>query len=94
MGKFTFWVVLAGLVWLGWTLWRVGKRRAEAAERERIRDTPPPGGQPDSQAPEPMVSCEHCRVYLPAREAVIDGGRAFCSTGHRDAVLRAPRDGR
>lgn len=89
MGKFTFWLTLAGLVWLGWTLWRVGKRRAEGNERERSRNTPQAPVQPQPDEPEPMVSCQHCQLYLPKREAVEAQGGYFCSTAHRDQATRA-----
>ena len=91
MGKFTVWIVLAGITWLGWTLWRVGKRRAESAAAKRPAapaapsgNTPHPGSPADAP-PEPMLRCLHCGLYLPAREAVSDtSGRNFCSASHRD----------
>lgn len=92
MGKFTFWITLAGLVWLGWTLWRVGQRRAHANERERAGEAaqaPEPVEPPGSAEPEPMVSCQHCQLYLPKREAVETQGAYFCSTAHRDESVRA-----
>jgi uncharacterized protein len=91
MGKFTVWLVVAGLAWLGWTLWRIGKRRSEsgttrqpdqapASSTEQARQAPPA-----DSPPEPMLRCAHCGLYLPAREAVSDtSGRSFCSTAHRD----------
>jgi uncharacterized protein len=91
MGKLTFWLLLAGLLWLGWTLWRVGKRRADAARKEQAD---PPAASPatkDSRAEaEPMVSCALCKVYLPRGDAVADSERYFCSTAHRDATGRSP----
>lgn len=91
MGKFTVWLVLAGLAWLGWTLWRIGKRRSESAAahpREQAPASRPGQAQqatPADSPPEPMLRCTRCGVYLPAREAVSDtSGRSFCSTAHRD----------
>ena len=34
-------------------------------------------------APEQMVSCGHCGLYLPQSEAVGEGGRFFCCAEHR-----------
>ncbi len=100
MGKFTVWIVLAGVAWLGWTLWRIGRRRAESAE------SPPPAGSdsagPPAQGtgpaagespPEPMLRCAHCGLYLPSHEAVAGKrGSSYCSTAHRDLTEPAPRD--
>jgi uncharacterized protein len=61
-------VVFAVLWWL-----RGGARRRAQA------DAPPrevPGAQP-------MVTCSHCGVHLPQREAVIVADGAFCSEAHR-----------
>ena len=99
MGKFTVWIVLAGVAWLGWTLWRIGRRRAESAA------SPPPAGSDsarreaqgtgavsDEAPPEPMLSCAHCGLYLPARDAVAGARDAsYCSTAHRDLTEQAPR---
>ena len=40
-------------------------------------------GKGAEAAPERMVSCEHCGVYLPQSEAVCDGERFFCNDEHR-----------
>lgn len=99
MGKFTVWIVLAGVAWLGWTLWRIGRRRAESAA------SPPPAesdsARPRAQAtdaasgespPEPMLRCAHCGLYLPARDAVAGArGSSYCSTAHRDLTEPTPR---
>ncbi|MFH1604157.1 MAG: PP0621 family protein [Pseudomonadota bacterium] len=34
-------------------------------------------------APERMVRCSHCGLYLPQREAVVEGDRFFCCVEHR-----------
>ena len=34
-------------------------------------------------APEQMVKCVHCGVYLPASEAITQSGEIFCSEEHR-----------
>ena len=99
MGKFTVWIVLAGLAWLGWTLWRLGRRRAESSEsrppsasgsaRPGDSGADQPAGEP---APEPILRCAHCGLYLPSRDAVTGArGAHYCSTAHRDLVERPPR---
>lgn len=34
-------------------------------------------------APEQMVNCSHCGVYLPQSEAIAEGGKYFCCAEHR-----------
>ncbi len=38
-------------------------------------------------APELMVKCAHCGVYLPASEAITQSGELFCSEEHRHLHL-------
>lgn len=98
MGKITLWLALAGLVWLGWTLWRLGQRRAESRRTAPPRHNQAPNEAPqhhpsagaDTPPPEPMLRCGHCGLYLPAADAVADkAGQSYCSTAHRDAAERA-----
>ena len=96
MGKFTVWVVLAGIAWLGWTLWRIGKRRADSTatppQEPRMASREPAEGETDAAPPEPILRCAHCGLYLPARESVRDpAGRSFCSTAHRDRGAPPPQ---
>ncbi len=28
------------------------------------------------------LQCQHCKTYVPREDAVINGGKAFCSTQH------------
>ena len=99
MGKFTVWIVLAGVAWLGWTLWRIGRRRAESAASPPPAeyDSPGPRGPGTDPAsgespPEPMLRCSHCGLYLPSRDAVAgERGSSYCSTAHRDLTEQAPR---
>ena len=39
-------------------------------------------GAPEA-APEQMVHCEHCGIYLPQSEAIREGERFFCCAEHR-----------
>jgi uncharacterized protein len=34
-------------------------------------------------APEQMVNCSHCGLYLPQKEAIADGERFYCCAEHR-----------
>lgn len=64
-------VVFVVLWWL-----RGGLRRKPPAE---------PSSRPAQAAPaaQPMVTCAHCGVHLPQRDAVSDSGGAYCSDAHR-----------
>lgn len=90
MGKLVLWLALAGAVWIGWTLWRIGVRRAEANARKRSVNAPAPPKAEHTAAepsPEPMVRCGHCALYLPASDSVAGSdGTRFCSPAHRDAA--------
>lgn len=67
MGKYLLLILIVAAVW-----WLAkGFRRHDAA-----------GGASEA-APEQMVHCEHCGLYLPQGEAVGDGGRYFCCEEHR-----------
>jgi uncharacterized protein len=37
------------------------------------------------QAPEGMLACAHCGLHLPASEALLGEGAAYCSDAHRAA---------
>lgn len=41
------------------------------------------------QQPEAFARCAHCGVHLPIKDAVVDGGIAYCSEAHR---LAGPHD--
>jgi uncharacterized protein len=45
----------------------------------------PPGG---SSGGERMVDCSQCGVHLPVSDAVVEGGRYFCSEEHRRLYRR------
>jgi uncharacterized protein len=34
-------------------------------------------------APEKMVNCSHCGLYLPQKEAIVEGDKFFCCAEHR-----------
>lgn len=98
MGKITLWLALAGLVWVGWTLWRLGQRRAESRRtsptgQHAASAKAPPEPLPeaaDPPPPEPMLRCGHCGLYLPAADTVVDkAGHSYCSAAHREAAERA-----
>ena len=45
-----------------------------------------PGRRPRVGAPEKLVKCEHCGVYVTEASAVAESGRFYCSEQHRQAV--------
>ena len=67
MSKILLLVLAIGVVW-----WLIrGARRKQT-------------GKPEAEAaPEQMVNCSHCGLYLPRSEAVPQGDRLFCSEEHR-----------
>jgi len=67
LGKFLLLVLVIVVVW-----WLAkGFRRKNAA-----KDAP-------EAAPEQMVNCGHCGLYLPRGEAIRDGNRFYCCDEHR-----------
>jgi uncharacterized protein len=67
LGKFLLLVLVVLAVW-----WLAkGFRRKDAA-----------GGAPGT-APEQMVNCAHCGLYLPQSEAICEGDKFFCCNEHR-----------
>lgn len=67
LNKYLLLVLVIAVVW-----WLAkGFRRKDASG-----DTP-------EAAPEQMVNCDHCGLYLPKSEAVCVGKRFFCSDEHR-----------
>lgn len=67
MGKFLLLILVIVVAW-----WLAkGFRRKNAA-----KDAP-------EAAPEQMVTCGHCGLYLPQSEAICEGDRFFCCAEHR-----------
>ena len=67
MSKFLLLILAVVAVW-----WLVrGLRRKGAA-----KDAP-------EAAPEKMVNCSHCGLYLPQSEAIPEGDKFFCCAEHR-----------
>jgi uncharacterized protein len=67
LSKVLLLILAAVVVW-----WLIkGFRRKDAA-----RDAP-------EAAPEQMVNCSHCGLYLPQSEAIAEGGKFFCCAEHR-----------
>lgn len=67
MSKFLLLIVLAVAVWWLAKGFRGNNARKDAAEA----------------APEKMVNCSHCGLYLPQSEAIADAGKFYCSPEHR-----------
>lgn len=64
-------LIVALVVWVGVVLWR------------RLQARRPP--QTGAGAPERMVRCEECGVYLPLRDAVARGAGHYACTSHPPA---------
>lgn len=84
MGKLLSWLVVIALVYLALRLIALSQRRRERAAEAARGEAGGPGGRPRVGG-EMMVRCAHCGVYLPASEAITDGGRTYCDPAHRDA---------
>jgi hypothetical protein len=67
-------LILAGLVWLGWTLWKQwsGQRRPPVG---RHRHDPQAG----AERFEPMSRCPQCGTYLPTSTLSRSGRCGRCS---------------
>jgi uncharacterized protein len=64
-------LILIGIVlWLVWRALAASKGRRAPPARRRT-------------AVGHMLRCEHCGLFVPAEEAVREGGRVFCSEEHR-----------
>ncbi len=68
--KYLLLFAFLGVIWWVWK-----KRNAPLAEQSK----PAP-------APEQMLVCAHCGVYLPAGEAIVAEGRSYCCESHRKAA--------
>lgn len=79
MGKILFWiiVILVALV-AARVITRNNARNQEDQEPSVAKDKAAPlQGNPES-----MVRCEHCGIHLPRSEALLSGGRTWCSQEH------------
>lgn len=98
MGKVLTWIVIGLLLWLGWRLLVISKRRSNkpadesssgegqgsgAAHREEPADSARMPG------PERMVQCAVCGLHLPASEGRFAAGKVYCSEAHRDQASAA-----
>ena len=73
MGKVLLWlvIILAAL-----TVARIISRQSAA------RKNPHTASKTAAQKPEAMVRCEHCGIHLPRSEALLLGGKTWCSSEH------------
>lgn len=82
MGKLLLWAAVIAVAYLAYKLTVVSQRRSERAAREaRERGAAAASG-------EPMRRCAHCGVHLPESEALVAGGRHYCSRPHLEAGPR------
>lgn len=50
------------------------------------------GGRPasrEARGPEGMVRCAQCGIHLPRSEALLKGGRTYCSAAHLEQDRRS-----
>ncbi|WYX51973.1 PP0621 family protein [Achromobacter xylosoxidans] len=79
MGKLLFWIVIViGVLFVARIAGRMAAAR-QAPGRRQARGTANP---PAAGAPEAMVRCAHCGIHLPRSEALLQGGRTWCSQEH------------
>lgn len=71
MGRILFFVLLGVALYVGFRIWRSGRRRGE-----------PSAGRP-GETSEPMIRCAHCGLNIPRSEAIAAGDRYFCSPSHQ-----------
>jgi uncharacterized protein len=76
-------LMLALVVVIG--LWAVNRLKAFARRRDEADEAPRPAHKLEA-----MVSCAHCGVHLPQRDAVMKQGALFCSDAH---ALAGPHAG-
>ena len=86
--KFIFWavVVLAVLMVVRLLAAKSAAREREPARpanRRAARTAAAPVG-----TSEPMVRCAHCGIHLPRSEALLQGGRTWCSSEHASLGVR------
>jgi len=82
MGKLLFWIVVGLAIYVGYRLFLVSRRRSERAAQQAASKR-----EREAQG-EPMRSCAHCGVHVPQSDALVYGGRYFCSSAHRDEAAR------
>lgn len=75
--KYLLLFAFLGVVWWVWS-----KRNPSADSTPTARRDP---------APEKMVTCAHCGVYLPESDGLVDGDRIYCCEAHRAAARSAER---
>jgi hypothetical protein len=68
MGKIIFWIVIVFALLFGLRMWNVAKAKARARSAQAKKD-----------APQAMVRCERCGVFLPAPDATATPGGYRCT---------------
>jgi uncharacterized protein len=97
MGKLLTWVLIGLAAWAVWRMWTISRRRIERSRADAAGaggpNGPPGRGGGDADpdraprvgAPERMMRCAVCGLYLPGSEVTFARGKVFCSAAHRDA---------
>lgn len=98
MGKVLTWIVIGLLLWLGWRLLVISKRRSGRASGAPSAEGRDPSRAADAQdqtdstrmpGPERMVQCAVCGLHLPASEGRFAAGKVYCSEAHREEAAAA-----
>ncbi len=74
MAKWLFWGLVIFIVY---RLLRGSARRSDAQAHAHTSPKTPPVQQ--------MVACDHCGVYLPEMESLLEAGQHYCCEAHRRA---------
>ena len=69
------------LLVVGFGLWSLLTRLRGDVQQRKTGRKPAPAADPDT--PQVMVECAHCRLHLPAIDALPEGSRLYCSDAHR-----------
>lgn len=92
MGRILFFILLAVLIWIAWTIQR-RQRNFQRRMSERLREVEERQGiRPAQKIETQTTQCEYCGVYFPQSEAIRDEeGHIYCSEICRDRAHRHQR---
>ncbi len=79
MGRLLFFVLLALLIWIAWTIQRRQKAYHRRTEARLRRMEERQGIHPEQELEMSTLECEQCGIYFPKSEAVHRNGHVYCS---------------
>lgn len=82
MGKLLFWV--AAIIVVLFVIRLINHKKANKSRQSGTKHK----GTPSLDKAEEMVRCEHCGVYMPRSEALLQDERFWCSQEHAKAGPR------